>query len=205
MDSSEKSSSTRKNKASVNKASVTTTSTSSAQELLDTANWPHHHHVHMMDCAHSSIAIAPLIHETQSRQLCAVHALNNLLQLSTMIDKTTDTACRRRTKDCCSNHDDYHDQQEQQVMLCCGTIYRHPFMEPGSIAEFNVIADELTRRETQLYLEKDDGATTTSEEIVDGCHKSSISFWNVMRGHHRTPLLGNYSFEVRRISDVTMF
>lgn len=136
----------------------------------------------------SPITVAPIIHHSQSLQLCAIHALNNLLQLTPdrKVDKT-----------------DTENNINQEFILCSGKLYQHPSMDAGSQEEFNRIADELTRKEHVLYSDiksnLDPNALNINEnEIKDGSHH--VSFWQILRSHHRTPLFGNYSFEVLEVA-----
>jgi hypothetical protein len=125
-----------------------------------------------------SITIAPLIHETQSLQLCAIHALNNLLQLCVHGKHGT-------TKNINSN---------QQIILCHGRLFRHAIIEAGTKGEFDAIADEVTRKEAIIY--RDACAKDTDiSEMNERRHRSS--FLQALTSRHRTPLFGNYSYEVR--------
>jgi len=50
--------------------------------------------------SHTSVRMQPLaVHELQSRQLCAVHTINNLLQLSRDVTHGEECCCLPATKD----------------------------------------------------------------------------------------------------------
>lgn len=125
-----------------------------------------------------SITIAPLVHETQCLQLCAIHALNNLLQLA--VHDQHDNA----TKNIDLN---------QQIILSCGMLFRHATMEAGSKGEFDSIADNFTHKEALLY--QHDCAVDIDTVETNECTQS-VSFRQVLTSRHRTPIFGNYSFEV---------
>lgn len=137
-----------------------------------------------------SITISPLVHETQSLQLCAIHALNNLLQLSA-VQKMDDMTTIKHT---CPTESS--STNNQQLILCRGLLFRHGYIKAASKAEFNSIADEVTRTEAMLF--QDARAINETDAIVEAndYRQTRVSMWQVLTSHHRTPFLGNYSFEV---------
>jgi len=129
----------------------------------------------------STISIAPLFHESQRLQLCALHALNNLLQLSP------------------DNNEGISDEDESDnLILCSGKLYCHDALPHATKSEFNALADDLTSREAELYNESNgqnqDQAQEQGESGRVGGRK--LSWWRWIRSQHRTPFTGNYSFEV---------
>lgn len=122
----------------------------------------------------SIIYLCPLIHERQRLQLCALHAINNLLQLDQGLDGEVSNSSG---------------MMSNPVLLCGGKIYEIKNSIPYvTKAEFDSVADELTVREEECF--RNTTETTTAE---DGERK--ISFWKQMWSHHRTPFTGNYSLE----------
>jgi hypothetical protein len=114
--------------------------------------------------------IATTVHEQQSLKLCAVHALNNLLQLS--------------------------EDQLETDSWCCGKrrLQLSPSQTiPATKAEFDRIADDLTVAENQLL-----SSTAAYSDKVNnkGSTLRKISILERLTSNHRTVLLGNYSFEV---------
>eukprot|EP00816_Leptocylindrus_hargravesii_P007297 CAMPEP_0196803858 /NCGR_PEP_ID=MMETSP1362-20130617/3333_1 /TAXON_ID=163516 /ORGANISM="Leptocylindrus danicus, Strain CCMP1856" /LENGTH=232 /DNA_ID=CAMNT_0042175717 /DNA_START=232 /DNA_END=930 /DNA_ORIENTATION=+ len=81
--------------------------------------------------------------ESQRLQLCAVHAINNLLQISNEENAATKE-------------------------------------------ELDSIADSLVTEEKAIY--------NSGNESISGAN--SMSWYDLLRSRHRTPMLGNYSFEV---------
>lgn len=131
------------------------------------------------DC--SKPTLAPLVRESQSLQLCALHSMNNLLQLRPI-----------------HNGGD----GEESLILCGGNLYRHSKIRAGSKAEFDAIADELTFKEAQWYSQdKSDGESNQISEERKAANENAnhgrhLSYWQLLRSHHRTLVTGNYSFEV---------
>ena len=137
------------------------------------------------DC--HATTLGPLIRESQSLQLCALHSMNNLLQLRPVCKKIGGSISSPGSDD-------------ENLILCGGDLYCHSKLKAGSKAEFNAIADELTFQETQLYSQNEpDGESNHAgnEEIpANRNHGRHLSYWQLLRSHHRTPITGNYSFEV---------
>ncbi len=123
----------------------------------------------------SKISIAPIVRQSQSLQLCAVMTINNLLQA-------------------CTEDETYENESATEaLMLCGGNLLRlkKDAQPMATAAELNRIADELILRETALLQDN-----ATSNEISQD--NTYPSHWQVISSHHRTPLFGNYSFEVRQ-------
>lgn len=108
-----------------------------------------------------------IVHEKQHLQLCAVHAVNNLLQLSK----------------------DEHDSKyqwlcgERELKLCAAQLL------PATKAEFDEIADGLTVLENDLL----SLVHTVSNEIG---RRRGPNLYERINSNHRTIFFGNYSFEV---------
>ena len=107
-----------------------------------------------------------ILHEKQSLQLCAVHAVNNLLQASPL-------PCHAET----APKDD-----SSYYVLCAGHVYRcNQKMERCACKkEFDEIADELHQKEMDLF----------SQDPKRGSWSRLM-----MINNHRSLVTGNYSFE----------
>lgn len=169
------------------------------------------------------ITVQPLVHEVQSRQLCAVHTLNNLLQLRTTIKASS--ASSESSISSISSRQNKHVQTTKEWMLINDHLY--DCNDNGNIMlntvatkeEFDIIADNLTQREQYLMkemmmisnndndndneLNKNDthDVTRTTRSCDDDFinQKEKISLWDQLRSNHRSPFTGNYSLEVRII------
>lgn len=125
-----------------------------------------------------------VVHERQSRQLCAVHAANNLLQLHHSLDDT--------------NH---------QCMYHCGPFLVQRSCNFVTKTEMDRIADDLTLMESNLIQEGAFGNKDDGNDSTDGwgspveCRSSSrsqqigLSITEKLISNHRTMYLGCYSFE----------
>ena len=149
-----------------------------------------------------------MIHEKQVRQLCAIHCVNNLLQLS------KDSDCESEGVICLSDG-----SSQQHIMVhewrCHGRLLYRGSDSPtknsdqknansssekmnwGVVAtqsELDDIAEEITYRELRL-MEGNDPMTTT---LSNDCNfeKQSVSTLSRFRSKHGTPIFGNYSYEV---------
>lgn len=132
-----------------------------------------------MSCLGAGINEEPessfIVHERQNLQLCAVHTVNNLLQLSD--ENNNQWTCGG------------HDIQRDQNTWACATK-----------AELDAIADELTVAENQLLVvdpcsnESETTTTTTSTE------QQQLSFFEKLSSQHRTLVFGNYSTEVCNVT-----
>lgn len=120
------------------------------------------------------------LHEKQSLQLCAVHAVNNLLQISHDADARVDIM----------EHDGSYVSSDEKVsqddgffMLCAGNVYRcnQNLRMRANKKEFDDIADELHQKEIHL-LSQD---------------PTRVPWTRFLRmSNHRSLFTGNYSFEV---------
>ena len=136
----------------------------------------------------SDFQIQERIHNTQHFQFCAIHTLNNLLQLTEKTITTTTTTTSEE------NTSSFH-----FLLLICGKIYHldHDKMSTlrklGTKEEFDQIANDFIRQEKLLL-------SNNIDDIADECSSSvneRLSFWTTLMSNHRTPISGNYSFEVR--------
>ena len=123
--------------------------------------------------------LRPMKLEHQKLQLCAKHAVNNLIQLD-----STKTGERESEKD--------------MFIVCHGKLWKiskQEIFNPCTKKELDLIADEMTFKENELY--------TTKESQVEGIgaknYYSKLSYWQILRSSHRTPITGNYSYEVSLI------
>lgn len=141
-----------------------------------------------------------VVHERQSRQLCAIHAVNNLLQLHSSPD--ADTA-----DECCS----------ASMFYQCGPFIVQRSCQVATKVEMDRIADDLALMERNLLLEdrldstKDGDCNnaagggeppvdvvegSSSDSTRDSQHKESeLSLMDKLASNHRTIYLGCYSFE----------
>ena len=127
-----------------------------------------------------------IIHEQQRLQLCAIHTVNNLLQL------TDDVSNEINDLNGPTNH-----RKKQKV----------------SKSEFDAIADYFTSKEHHLCSDDNlDEIANFQEQETHGeqqgdkynCSSSpppppppvSLTLFQKLSSNHRTPILGNYSYEV---------
>ena len=114
-----------------------------------------------------------VVHERQSLQLCAVHTINNLLQLTT----------------------EQQHQHDRALPWICGNVRwpeRPP--EPASQHELDAIACELTHAEDAL-LHNRRTAAAARHYIYPWSDRCCC--WN---SNHRTVYYGNYSFETLEVA-----
>lgn len=164
-----------------------------------------------------------IIHEQQVRQHCAIHAVNNLLQLpSTLVyDQEVVEEQQAATKGDVDGDDASHDEEIEAVAnnnndsetsihhewTCHGKIITHQRQwYTATQDEFDNIAIELTIREQNLLyslLGDDDNkipGISSNEEMTndknDDSTKHKLSFLQRVRSQYGTPYLGNYSIEV---------
>lgn len=118
----------------------------------------------------------PMKLERQKLQLCAKHAVNNLLQL----DSTKNVE---------------QESEKHMFIVCHGKIWKiskQEIFNPCTKKELDLIADEMTFKENELY-------TTNESQVEDNgaeTYYSKLSYWQILRSSHRTPITGNYSYEV---------
>ena len=118
----------------------------------------------------------PMKLERQKLQLCAKHAVNNLLQL----DSTKNVE---------------QESEKHMFIVCHGKIWKiskQEIFNPCTKKELDLIADEMTFKENELY------TTNESQDEDNGAetYYSKLSYWQILRSSHRTPITGNYSYEV---------
>lgn len=119
-----------------------------------------------------------MIHEKQSRQLCAVHTVNNLLQIPPGLPHR-------------------HDDDAIHEWICDGRRFRpHRPWNIATQGEFDAIAREMTMREIQLSINNNNNQHVSIAETNSG----GLSFWQHIRSHHGTPFFGNYSIEVLQMA-----
>ncbi len=155
------------------------------------------------------LTVQPLVHEVQSKQLCAIHTLNNLLQLRTT---TASSMPSRQIK---------HVKTTKEWILINNQLYdcndndNNMLNTAATKEEFDILADNLTKREQYLMKEMmmisndsdnevvntkdihDVTRTTTCSYDNDLNQKEKLSLWDQLRSNHRSPYTGNYSLEVR--------
>lgn len=162
-----------------------------------------------------------IIHEQQVRQHCAIHTVNNLLQLpSTLVyDQEVVEVQQTARKGDVDGNDASHDEEKDTVVNNddSDTSIHHEWTCHGKIItqqrqwhtatqqEFDNIAIEVTIREKNLLysLGNDDnkiprvtGNEEMTNEIDDDATKHKLSFLQRVCSQHGTPYLGNYSIEV---------
>lgn len=103
-----------------------------------------------------------IVHEKQRLQLCAIHTINNLLQLNADLSVNADVARAPATKE-----------------------------------ELDLLADNLTCIEKQVLSPPNGGNGDGGRQVVRS--PCTLSIYDKIFSNHRTPILGNYSFEVRII------
>lgn len=131
--------------------------------------------------------LAPLTHERQRLQLCALHTLNNLLQ-----PISPENEDEKRPGKFCT----------KPFMACGGKYYQVAKPQFATKSELDSIADALAIQEKGLYETgvPSAGAQREPEKIEQSGINlgASISWWKVIKSHHRNPISGNYSFEVSK-------
>ena len=116
------------------------------------------------------VTVAPIIREKQRLQLCAVHALNSLLQLSPCDRLENRKECEDRLF-------------EKDLILYSGYLYRKTQMIFATKTEFDEIANELSLKERELMGRRN--SFVKSCALIDSVYSN-----------HRTLVTGNYSIEV---------
>jgi hypothetical protein len=122
-----------------------------------------------------------ILHEKQSLALCAVHAVNNLLQTC---HDTEVVNPEIKHDDSCESTISVERILDGDYLSCAGNVYSYArkLRKRARKEEFDEIADELYQKEKHL-LSQD---------------PSRHNWTNFMRisNHHRSLIMGNYSFEV---------
>lgn len=150
-----------------------------------------------------------MIHEKQVRQFCAIHCVNNLLQLSKDSDCIDHLGAG--VSDEVTNQQKYitfewrcqgrllYRLQRLRGHQCCVRSERINWNAVATQLEFNEIAEDLTQRELKLMEGNDvlipDSNEGTSE-VLQKESGSKLSTMQRFRSHYGTPIFGNYSFEV---------
>ncbi len=135
--------------------------------------------------------LCPIVHEKQSLQLCALHSLNNLLQLSSS----------SKYIDYNNKNEDYKNGQNEVRIKDC---HRFTFpskvdtIEPFTKNQLDSIANRFISAESKLFIHNNDDNNTSSSNngICKEDDSPQVSFLKSLRSNHRTPLTGNYSYEV---------
>lgn len=144
-----------------------------------------------------------MIHEKQERQFCAIHSVNNLLQLSKDSDSVADVGAGQLDESSQQQHVIYEWRCHGRLLYCQQRLKGNN--SPTMIAdqsknywnvvatqsEFNAIAEEITNRELRL-MEGNFSSYFTSENQP----ASTLSTIQRFRSKHFTQGLGNYSYEV---------
>ena len=136
-----------------------------------------------------TIFIDPLVRQSQSLQLCALMAINNLLQLPANTPRSPTARTNTRRVD-----------EIENLVLCGRNLFYHDAvaLQVATKSELDAIADELILKESALLngtCSNYEGGPTDDS----GSTRVNLSYWEIFRSHHRTPFTGNYSFEVRRL------
>lgn len=157
-----------------------------------------------------------MIHEKQIRQFCAIHTVNNLLQLS-----SEDSHGVVTESDGISASDDEGSNKQTYITTewrCHGRlIYRQSrlrrsdsssdqcnasstsdkknFNIVATQSEFNEIAEDFTNRELRL-MEGSDPMIQDSNESATEVSGRKLSTMQRLRSNYGTPVFGNYSVEV---------
>ena len=160
-----------------------------------------------------------LIHEQQVRQHCAIHTVNNLLQLpSTLVHNQAVVEEQQTAKGDVvdGDHDASHDEEKEAMAnddsitsihhewTCHGKIIKQQRQWYAATQdEFDNIAIKLTIREHSLLYSLGDANNprdTSNEEMTnennDDDTRHKLSFLQRIRCQYGTPYLGNYSIEV---------
>lgn len=134
-----------------------------------------------------NILVLPILNDPQYLQFCAVHTINNLLQITKDATIETEEGDRDdRTLE--ERRNRLISDETTRMILVNGDLYTQSKIDFASKKELDTIADEMSNRENALM---------KREEIENSETNEGISVWNVLRSNHRTLLTGNYSHEVR--------
>eukprot|EP00984_Skeletonema_dohrnii_P031907 scaffold25046_cov107-Skeletonema_dohrnii-CCMP3373.AAC.1 len=156
-----------------------------------------------------------MIHEKQERQFCAIHAVNNLLQ----IPKDSDCV---EIEGVGPSHESSHHQHVIHEWRCHGRLIycqqrlrgnQSPAINGGqnnasgssekmnlsvvaTQSEFNDIAEEITNRELRLMEGNDPMIADSNDCTTEKQSACTLSIYQKFRSKHFTPNFGNYSYEV---------
>lgn len=156
-----------------------------------------------------------MIHEKQNRQFCAIHSVNNLLQLSEDYSDCADSlsisndSCQQLhviNEWRCHGRLLYHHQQElkgsssptinNDTNKASGTSEKMNWGVVATQAEFNDIAEEITNRELMLMDGYDITTSGLNNCTSENQSANTLSTIQRLRSKHFSPVSGNYSYEV---------
>ncbi len=149
-------------------------------------------HASVDNSSSTDFGVQQLVHDKQHRQLCAIHALNNLLQLA-------ENECKPRIGIHFSEAKERPRLMVQDKCFNLDETKLNALKVRGTKVEFDMIADSLTYQE-RILLEGGDSLDVEAETNV----KKNLSLWNKVKSNHRTLLTGNYSFEVRNGTNIEL-
>jgi len=156
-----------------------------------------------------------MIHEKQERQFCAIHAVNNLLQLP------KDSDCVE-SEGVGPSYESSHQHHVINEWRCherliyrqqrlrgkkspainggqnngCGSSEKINLSVVATQSEFNDIAEEITNRELRLMEGNDPMIADSNDCTTEKQSASTLSTLQKFRSKHFTPNFGNYSYEV---------
>ena len=144
-----------------------------------------------------------MIHEKQERQFCAIHSVNNLMQLSKDSDRVAGVGAGQFDESSkqqhlinewrCHGRSLYCQQRLKGINspTVIGDENKINWNVVTTQSEFNAIVEEITNRELRL-MEGNGSSHRTSENQS----ASTLSTIQRFRSKHFTPTFGNYSYEV---------
>lgn len=130
----------------------------------------------------TTLSIVPVVNDPQHLQLCAVHTINNLLQL------TQNSKIEGDGKVSIGGEESSLKSESTRSVLIQGELYRQSKLEFASKKELELIANEMSNRETAWM--------NGNEESDKGEKKGGRSLLKILRSNHRSTFTGNFSFEV---------
>ena len=144
------------------------------------------------------IVLCPIVHEKQSFQFCALHSLNNLLQLSSSFSNYKNTTIEyenNQTKDGCSKNvvvvgiKDCHRWKNPKFSSSS---------KPFTKKDLDSIANRFISAESKLFYNNNDNNDDDGIILEENDNDSlpQVSFLQSLKSNHRTPFTGNYSYEV---------
>jgi hypothetical protein len=159
-----------------------------------------------------------MIHEKQVRQFCAIHTVNNLLQLSSSDDANgvvTESKGISASDDEGSSKQTYittewrchgrliyrqrqlrrSDSSSDDQCNASRISYKKNFNIVATQTEFNEIAEDFTNRELRL-MEGSDPMIQDPNEGATEVSGRKLSTMQRLRSNYGTPVFGNYSVEV---------
>ena len=156
-----------------------------------------------------------MIHEKQNRQFCAIHSVNNLLQLSEDYSDCADSllisndSCQQLhviNEWRCHGRLLFHHQQElkgsssstinNDANNASSTSEKMNWGVVATQAEFNDIAEEITNRELMLMDGYDITTSGLNNCTSENQAANTLSTIQRLRSKHFSPVSGNYSYEV---------